>query len=285
MRNLDHFVMPVADLASARARYTSLGFTVANDANHPFGTQNCCVFFGDATFIEPLTIGNPDNYRAALQAENAFVKGHSSYTAKHGSEGFSHLVVKSENAKADRAAFVEAGISTGNIVDFCRIFTKPDGTTGEVAFSLAFATPHASSSAAFFACEVVKAVQGGRGALVHHANGALCTKQVVLSANKPSDHTEFLSHFLDVEPQTIENGLSYTTETGTVEIITVDHCNHKYAPAFASNLSLQALVLQVARLTETRKLLAQNSVRVHDRQDRIIVPPALGQGGTIVFEE
>ena len=56
MRSIDHLVLPVTTLTLARSRLTSLGFTVAPDAQHPFGTGNCCVFFKDRTYLEPITI-------------------------------------------------------------------------------------------------------------------------------------------------------------------------------------------------------------------------------------
>ncbi|MEO1399011.1 MAG: VOC family protein, partial [Pseudomonadota bacterium] len=39
-RSIDHLVFPVADIGAARERYTQLGFTVAPDGKHPFGTEN-----------------------------------------------------------------------------------------------------------------------------------------------------------------------------------------------------------------------------------------------------
>ena len=48
-RSLDHLVLPVVDIRTARKRLTELGFTVAADARHPFGTENACVFFQDET--------------------------------------------------------------------------------------------------------------------------------------------------------------------------------------------------------------------------------------------
>ena len=56
MRAIDHLVLPVTTLTLARSRLTSLGFTVAPDARHPFGTGNCCVFFKNRTYLEPITI-------------------------------------------------------------------------------------------------------------------------------------------------------------------------------------------------------------------------------------
>ena len=57
-RRIDHCVLPVADLAGARDRLTRLGFTVAPEGRHPFGTHNACVYFADDTFLEPLAVGD-----------------------------------------------------------------------------------------------------------------------------------------------------------------------------------------------------------------------------------
>lgn len=42
---IDHLVLPVEDIGIAVKRLVSLGFTVAPEALHPFGTRNACVFF------------------------------------------------------------------------------------------------------------------------------------------------------------------------------------------------------------------------------------------------
>ena len=55
---LDHLVLPTASLDVARARLTSLGFVVAPTGIHPFGTENCCVFLADGTYLEPLAVGD-----------------------------------------------------------------------------------------------------------------------------------------------------------------------------------------------------------------------------------
>jgi catechol 2,3-dioxygenase-like lactoylglutathione lyase family enzyme len=287
MRNLDHFVMPVADLASARARFTALGFTVANDANHPFGTQNCCVFFGDGTFIEPLAVGSRQAYDAAIAASHSFVSGHYNYTNKNGPEGFSHLVVSSKDARADHVEFCKFGMSGGDIVDFGRTFTKADGSTGEVAFSLAFAKEPLADHASFFACEIVKSVPGGRGALVNHANGVLRTKQVIASADNPKLFGTFFETLLRIGLSESQNAISCATLTGMLSVLSSSQLAEEFGLIVEdqAQLQLQALVLQVASLATIRELLAKNNISVHEINNRIIVPPASGQGGTIIFEE
>ena len=58
-RALDHLVLPVPSLELARAHLDALGFTIAPQGTHPFGTINACVFFADGTFLEPLAVGDP----------------------------------------------------------------------------------------------------------------------------------------------------------------------------------------------------------------------------------
>ena len=57
-RAIDHLVLPTDSLGVARARLSALGFTVAPDAQHPFGTGNCCVYLQDGTYLEPLAPGS-----------------------------------------------------------------------------------------------------------------------------------------------------------------------------------------------------------------------------------
>jgi len=72
-RTIDHIVLPVADINVARERYERLGFTVAPDGKHPFGTENCCVFLEDGTFLEPLGIAQRETCEAKAIKGHTFV--------------------------------------------------------------------------------------------------------------------------------------------------------------------------------------------------------------------
>ena len=115
MRGFDHVVLPVADLAVARARYQALGFTVAPNGIHPFGTYNCCIFLANGGVLEPLALHDAvlrDN--VLREGENeAFVRGHSDYVEQMGAEGFSHLVLQSGDAAADRVSLEMSTIIAG----------------------------------------------------------------------------------------------------------------------------------------------------------------------------
>ena len=108
-RLLDHLVLPVTDLATARERYAQLGFTVAADALHPFGTENACVFLADKTYLEPLGIAKREECEAAALAGNVFVARDQAYRFRRGHDGFSAVVLSSDDAAADHARFAQSG--------------------------------------------------------------------------------------------------------------------------------------------------------------------------------
>src|SRR5690606_31308834 len=104
---------PTADLDLACGRLTRLGFTVAPRGVHPFGTENCCVYFSDNTFIEPLAVADRAATDAAATVGNVFVARDRTYRENLGSEGFSAVVFGSEDADEDHRRYVRAGVSAG----------------------------------------------------------------------------------------------------------------------------------------------------------------------------
>ncbi len=76
---LDHLVLPTVDIALARERLGKLGFTVAPDARHPFGTQNACVFLADKTYLEPLGVASAEQCEKSIMDGNVFVARDQAY--------------------------------------------------------------------------------------------------------------------------------------------------------------------------------------------------------------
>jgi hypothetical protein len=290
-RDFDHFVLPVGVLAEARARFASLGFTVAADAKHPFGTENCCIFLADGTFIEPLAIADRELYDAAINAGNAFVTQDRRFRAT-GQHGFSQLVIKSEDAASDDAHYSAGAVSGGRLLDFSRHFTKADGTQGEVAFRLAFASPPQKAgaetnvmSAGFFACEVRKAMPGGRGALVDHANGAKKSIAVIATAADPMAMDGFLEMFLETQ-STAGTEVYYPAASAGLRVMQPDvfHGITGVEPPQTDTFCLAALVIGVVSLDELRIMVRQNNITHHEKPGWLIVPPAAGQPVTLMFQ-
>lgn len=286
-RPVDHCVLPVADLAVARARYERLGFTVAPEGVHPFGTRNACVYFGDDSFLEPLAIGDAAAAREAAASGNVFVARDRDFRAAHGEEGFSALVMGTADAEADHQRFVDAGISAGPMLGFSRAYVDADGRGASVSFRLAFAAP-ADDGAFFFTCERVDAPSGGRGALAEHANGVTGLSRIVLSAGEPQAFAPLLGEVAGgAEPQIESDAVTLQTANAGIAVLTAAALKARYGLAARddADLRLVGIVFAVADLDQTMSTLVKAGIEPRRIDGRLIVDPAPGQGALFAFEE
>ncbi|MBP1850019.1 VOC family protein [Rhizobium halophytocola] len=300
---IDHLVLPVTELAVARQRLTQLGFTVASDARHPFGTENACVFFADDTYLEPLAIGDRAAYAAAIEAGNVFVARDRQYRmAKEA--GLSAIVAKSGDAAADDARFRAAGVSAGPMLDFERPLALPDGSRTVAGFRLAFAATRKSEPLFAFACERINALPADRGALQRHANAVHGMAGLVLVAAQPQAPATLLAALLGVreapatDADTTVRGTTDRDATGSVltfrtgnlrlEVVTPDAFEPLYGaplPEDQGGVEAGLVLFATADMQVTEKLLAAKGLPFSRSHGRLVVPPAAGQGVAFAFEE
>ncbi|EIM78136.1 hypothetical protein A33O_00040 [Nitratireductor aquibiodomus RA22] len=288
-RNLDHCVLPTADLAVARRRLETLSFTVAPDAEHSFGTGNCCVFFKDGSYLEPLSRVDRKAAREAEKAGNVFVKRDGGFREKFGDDGFSAVVLGTGDADADHRRFVEAGISAGEPLSFSRPFRDSSGQEATASFRLAFAAPKDVDGHFFFTCQRLNLPSGGRDALETHPNGVTGTARIIMLATRPDTYAGFLERFSGASHDPVQ-GDRFDLPLGnavltvmTLERYKADFGLDRAAPH--GQLDLAAIVFQCADIAGLRSHLSMQAVLFAEEDGRIIVPPAAGQGAVFVFEE
>lgn len=287
-RAIDHLVLPVIDLDTARVRLANLGFTVASDARHPFGTENACVFFGDDTYLEPLAVGSREDCLDAVRSGNVFVARDQAFRFRHG-EGMSALVVKTGDARADDTRYRGEGMSAGSLLEFSRQFRFPDGRMAEGTFRLAFAADLRAPDFFGFACERVNPIPADRGPLLVHPNGAAGLARIVLAEENPSDFQYFLELLLLQRDVTAHSfGLSIKSANAVVDILTpqgfIMHFGHEvHNPE--RGLRGAAVVFSVTDLGVTEACLAAKGVTYRKTGARLVVAPEKGQGVTFAFEE
>lgn len=290
-RMIDHAVLPVPSLDVARARYEALGFTVAPDAIHPFGTENCCVFLEDGTFLEPLAIASRETCEEQAIKGHSFVKADQTYRFRQGDNGFSLLAFKSDDAQADHKAFKKGGFSDGPKVRFSRKYQKPGEAEQKVSFKLAFAGDARAPDAGFFTCEVKRAPKGGRGALVEHENGVVGMKQILMTEPNPTDFQYTLQTVLnqrDVDCHSF--GMELEAANGTISVLSPEGAGAWFGPHTvpenreARGLLFQAIIFAVKDMDHLASFLSAKKVDYEMRGPRLIVAPAEGQGVVFAFE-
>ncbi|MCV3241506.1 VOC family protein [Mesorhizobium sp. ZC-5] len=284
---LDHLVLPVADLDVALARLSALGFTVAPNGIHPFGTANCCVYVKGGTFLEPLAIGDRSVADAAARDGNVFVARDRAFRDRQGDEGFSALVFGTANAGAEDSRFRAGDISAGKMLEFSRPFVDAQGKADTASFRLAFAAEATSPDAFFFACERVNAPKVDRSALERHANGVSSLTGVLAVAGAPLEHRDFLLRLTGAEATgDAASGFAIEAGNGTVLVVDAATAESRYgiAASAGNGLQLAGVIFGVADLVAAEKLFKANAISYERRDRKILVPPAAGQGATFVFE-
>lgn len=284
---LDHVVLPVADLGGARARLTTLGFTVAPDGLHPFGTSNCCVYLRDGTYLEPLAVSDHEMASASAQAGNVFTGRDAAFRKNVGKEGFSALAFTTQDAHEDFAAFTRAGFSAGKILEFSRPFADASGNSAVAAFRLAFAADPDAPDMFFFTCQRLNVPKVDRSALQQHANGAVGIAKVVIAAAEPTDLDGFLLAGSDAPAtEPTKSGIVIATPNATIvaEKPKILKAEFGIEPVTGQSPGLAGIVFAVDDLAAVEACLKSGQVTYRRHGHRLTVPPAPGQGATFAFE-
>ena len=283
IRPIDHLVLPVTTLTLARSRLSSLGFRVAPDARHSFGTGNCCVFFRNRTYLEPITILDRSRADMAAAEGMTFVKRLKRFTERQG-EGFAMLALKSDDAEADGLAFAKAGSGAGTTFRFTRVAKLPEGAEKEVGFVLAFTEQQSAPDATFFVCQHLSADIIFQPPYLEHPNGALGISAVSLVAESPAVFRTMLATAIgESEIRSSDLGLEVEQRDQALHVLTRDGFRSRYEfdpPNPRRGLLFAAVEISVLDLDQAAGY-AGSSARW--REERVVVPPAPGLGTVIAF--
>jgi hypothetical protein len=282
---LDHLVLPTGSLDTARTRLASLGFVVAPAGIHPFGTENCCVFLADGTYLEPLGIGSDQTAIDAAAGGNVFVARDRLYRDSRGDEGFSAVVLGTDNADTDHARFVDAGLSAGDTLSFSRAFTDTSGKSDTASFKLAFAATRGAPDAFLFACQRINAPKVDRAALQAHANRASGILEVVAVSDQPTEQSRLVSVAVN-DPADAKDG-AFLLPNATMSVLDPKSFTARFGiPAGSSTkLRFAAIVFAVRSIDAASSLLAANAIQHDIAGADIVVRPASGQGAAFIFRE
>jgi hypothetical protein len=220
MKGIDHLVLCGRDHLAMRESYAALGFTITPEARHPFGTGNSLIQL-EGCFLELLSVFEPTSIPDHEEGRFSFAAFNRDFLARR--EGMSMLVLDSADARADVAAFRAAGLQTYEPFDFSRQARLPDGREVTVGFSLAFATDPNLSGMAFFTCQQHAPEHFWKAEYQRHANRALIVLEVSLVAERPADHSQFLTAFSGFRAEPVTGGITVRTARGNITCVTPEH--------------------------------------------------------------
>ncbi|MDY8109154.1 VOC family protein [Fulvimarina sp. 2208YS6-2-32] len=271
MRSLDHVVMPFGALGEAQSWFSSLGFTLAPEARHPFGTANACVFFRDGLFIEPLARVDEAACAAADRDGNLFVRRDAALRADP-AFGFSALALRSKDALADRDSLGLEGLTEEATLDFGRTLTLPDGSEGKIAFRLAFVKDFGPRTPSLFLCEPRHSFTPDRSRLTVHENGATGLAGLEFATTDIEAAEAYLRAVFAAEGHETEDGsVRFDLDNGFVDLVEVGGAD---LPA----LSLNAAFVAVSDPTAARALLDGKGIDFEVEGDSLAVPCPNGAG-------
>lgn len=287
-RNIDHVVLPVGELDVCRSRLAALGFTVAPDALHPFGTENCCVFFENGSYLEPLAIAQRRAYETAIAKGNVFLARDQAFRFRRGEEGFSAVVFDTRDAKADHKHFRKLGFSAGKQLKFSRPFEDAKGRKTTASFELSFAADLRSPDSLMFTCQRINPPKVDRK-LKSHPNGAIGIGEIAMGDPNPSDFQYFIQEVLNQRDVNAHSfGIELEAANGNIGVYNAAGLKGWYGiecGCHARGLRLRAFSIMVEDLKSTEKLLKSNKIKPRRIAHRLVVDPAPGQGCVIAFEE
>ena len=295
-RGLDHVAHAVRDLAAAAEFYRKLGFTVGARNRHPWGTHNHIVQL-PGFFIELLTLAEPDKL-GSDGFSTMFAGFARDFAARH--DGLALLILESTDAAADVSAYRAGGIAASDIMRFEREGKQPDGKPVKVGFSLAFAQDAQAPDIHFATCQQHFPENFWNPDFQTHDNGATGIVGVVLVADRPADHLEFLLAYTGAaQADEYVDGLHIELPRGGLDIVTPAAFTRQYglaAPPTEGGARLAALRLGVADTAPVKSSLHQagialatggatpapDGVAVFNPDTGAVSVPALG--AALVFE-
>ena len=242
-RGLDHIVHAVCDLDEAVALYRRLGFQVGVRNRHPraWGTQNHIVQLA-GTFIELLAVA--DTSGIAPHAPRQFSFGAFNRDFLSSRQGLSMLVLEGRGA-SDAEEFRARGIADFELYEFEREAKRPDGTPIKVAFALAFASDPRTPEVGFFTCQHRHPENFWNPAFQQHANGVERAAGVVMVADEPARHRDFLLAFTGaLGSRDTADGVTIELSHGEIELMTPAAFERRYrlpAPDVSAGACLAAL--------------------------------------------
>jgi hypothetical protein len=273
---IDHAVVMVRDLDAAAANWKRLGFTISPRGTHSakMGSGNTTIML-DPDYIELLGVLTDTELNAPARAFLAH---------REGIERVAFTAVDS----ADGAEEIRArGHEPIGPTDFERPVTMPDGSVSAAKFrTFQWPVTEAPGGLRIFACQHKTRETVWIPALMNHANGAQCLKQVLIASPEPITDAAHLVRLIDGSSRTEPDGAIVVpsgSDRADFVFLTTDQLGKRYPEVSFAGLPERGsagMVIATSDLAAAEKAVGNAGVR---SAGAVCVAPATANGTLLVF--
>ena len=286
-RGIDHLVIAVNDLSSARDRFADFGFCTTPLGRQPWGTANHLVQFPH-NFIELVGVVDTDELVPMSDAHFSFSAHNDHFLRKR--EGLSMLVLSTDDAKADARQWRQRGLHVYEPVHWSRKATLPDGSESTVAFTLTFVVDPLMPEIAFFSCQQHNPEAFWKPEYQTHANSATGIAGVTLISEQPTQHRAFFSALIeDAAVDEESDALCIETARGLIRVESPQRFAARYPGARLGGESrgavMMAATVEVADAHRVAQCLEGNGVPFSGNATTIQIPSDHGCGLVLEFAQ
>lgn len=287
-RAIDHVVHASRDLDGIAAFYRRLGFNVGARNHHPWGTENHIVQFPDH-FLE--LIGRGPGFKAPVDLD-PHVFSFAGFVAEELDryEGMSLLALQTKDALQTRAELKAAGLGDFEPFHFERKGRRADGGESHVAFTLAFARSKLIPHVGFFACQHHHPEDFYAAEWQVHPNGAVGVSGVIMVAENPAAHAEFLSA-LTGQRDMLATSMGIDLEVAdeqSIEVLTGAAVAHRFGLSALGRGDGEPRIagcrIAVRDMAAVEEIFEDNDVPAERVGRRLVVPPSAAFGAALAFE-
>jgi hypothetical protein len=190
MTGINHLVLVGHELAQMRESYERLGFTLTPEAEHPFGTSNTVIQLHGG-YLELLAVTRREVIPEHTSERFSFGAFNADYLKRH--EGFSMLVVESQDAHGDSARWQAAGLRAYAPFGFSRRAALADGDEIEISFTLANVSHEFAPWLGLFATQHHNPEYFAQAAYLTHANTAKAIADAWIVGEATADLVDYLA--------------------------------------------------------------------------------------------
>lgn len=226
MKGPNHLVLDGHDLDAMRNAYAGLGFTLTPQAQHPFGTGNIVIQL-HGCYLELLSVTKPEAIVEHAGEHFSFSAYNRDYLARH--EGFGMLVLGTDDAAADRAAWTRAALQTYAPFEFARPARLPSGEEVTLGFALAFVSHPQAPWLGLFSCQHFRPDYYEQPHFLQHRNGAKRVRDVWIVADRPEDLLAYIGTVMG-GASTIDAAGNHVFPTATGDVVVASEA--AFADAF-----------------------------------------------------